>query len=191
VQEEGPGQRAGLRAGDIIRAVDGQVVKDNYDLVSKIASRQPGEGVDLRVFRRPAAGEAGRTLDLHVTLADRPDVASLGGAEPRPEREEPAPEVYESEGLGVTVETLTPRLRERLNLEPEQPGVIITDVAVGSPATSRGLEPDMVITAINDAPIESVADWRRMVGRLDPGASVKLDVIDNQQTTYFFLRVPE
>ena len=42
VQDEGPAYLAGVRAGDIIRQVDGDVVKDNTDLISKIASHQPG-----------------------------------------------------------------------------------------------------------------------------------------------------
>ena len=51
VTEDGPADEAGLQRNDIIRKVDGTVVRDNLDLISKIASRQPGDTVKLEVLR--------------------------------------------------------------------------------------------------------------------------------------------
>jgi len=188
----GPAARAGLRDGDVIRKVDGQVVGDNFDLVSKIASRQPGDDVEVEVYRKTSGVERGRTLELTVTLADRTEgMAALNGEDPRRPREvEPEPDVYEAEGLGLTVETLNARLREPLRLEEDQTGVVVTDVEFGSPASDKGFVPNMVITAINDRSVESVSDWRRLLEQLEPGSSVKIDVLIGDQTTFFFLRLP-
>jgi serine protease Do len=193
VTEDGPGDRAGLKPGDIIRRVDGKVVGDNFDLVSKIASRQPGEQVALEVFRKPTGADVGRSLDLTVTLADRDhSMTEIGGADRRsPRGAEPEPELREAEGLGLTVESLTERLREQHGLRADQTGVLVTDVEFGSRAADKGLQPNLIITAINDQAVHDVADWSRLLGKLKPGASVKLDVFDGRQTSYVFLRAPE
>jgi serine protease Do len=145
----------------------------------------------LQVYRKKSATADGRTLDLSVLLADRDEGMSvLSGNQRRPQREvQPETESYEAEGLGLTVETLTPRIRQRLNVDGEQQGVVVTDVEFGSPASNRGIQPDMVVIAINDLPIESVSEWRRSLRALDSGSSVKLDILVNQQTTFFFLRL--
>ena len=105
-------------------------------------------------------------------------MAALNGEDPRRPREvEPEPDVYEAEGLGLTVETLNARLREPLRLGEEQTGVVVTDVEFGSPASDKGFVPNMVITAINDQSVESVSDWRRLLEQLEPGSSVKIDVL--------------
>lgn len=57
--------------GDIIMAVNGRPVKDMGDLQCATSSKKVGQGVTLIVER----GQ--QTLDLPVTLADRP--ASPGG----------------------------------------------------------------------------------------------------------------
>jgi serine protease Do len=190
VQEGGPGAQAGLRSGDVIRKVDGQIVADNYDLVSKIASHQPGERVALQVYRRAANGRPASTIELSVQLADRDE--GISTAQQRGERRRPEPEreSYAAEGLGVTVEALTPELRGELNLTSEQRGVVVTDVEFGSEAAARGIQPGMVIIAVNDEPVESVSDWRQALDDLDGGSSAKVDVLANQQTTFFFLRIP-
>jgi serine protease Do len=193
VQPGGPSDRAGLMAGDIIRKVDGDNVTDNLDLVGKIAARQPGEEVNLEVFRKPNSSTSGSTLDLAVVLADRDEgMSAMSGADlRRGPGHDPEPEVFESEGLGVTVETLNARRRERLELDEEQQGVVVTDVAFGSPAAEKGMRPGIVITAVNDMAVESVSDWRNAVSLLDPGSSAKLDVLVGRQTSYYFLRTPE
>jgi serine protease Do len=188
VAENGPAETAGLKVGDVIREVDGDKVRDNLDMIDKISSHQPGEKVALNVYRR------GRAVDLKVTLGDREEgiARELGSDQQqgRPDRED---DREESSGLGLTVENLSPRTLERLGLEEDQEGVVITHVDFESEADGRGLRPTMVITAVNDEPIGNVADWGRAMDRLRPGTPVKLDIVPPGGGTvfYFFLRVPE
>ncbi len=46
-----PGEQAGLKAGDVVRAVDGQDLTDRASLYRRLWSRKPGEPVTLRIFR--------------------------------------------------------------------------------------------------------------------------------------------
>ena len=130
----------------------------------KISSHKPGEKVALKVFR------SGRTVDLDVTLGDREEGIrrefGIDAPDAHHEREE-QPE--KSSGLGLTVENLSDRTRERLSLEADQKGVVVTHVDFESQADDEGLRPTMVIVAVNDKPVTSVAEWERAVGKLEPG----------------------
>ncbi|HEX2577586.1 MAG TPA: PDZ domain-containing protein, partial [Aquihabitans sp.] len=57
-----PAAAAGVRVGDVVRAVDQHVVDDASDLVNDLADREPGEAVDLHVQRD------GQQLGLPITL---------------------------------------------------------------------------------------------------------------------------
>ncbi|MCI2239182.1 trypsin-like peptidase domain-containing protein [Paenibacillus sp. TRM 82003] len=62
VQAGGPGDRAGLRPGDVVLGVDGRPVTEPAELIVDIRARQPGDTVTLTVRR----GE--QTLEVPVTL---------------------------------------------------------------------------------------------------------------------------
>jgi S1-C subfamily serine protease len=51
----GPGDSAGLKAGDVVLAVDGRDVADRASLYRHLWRRRPGEPVTLKVFRRNEA----------------------------------------------------------------------------------------------------------------------------------------
>ena len=187
VNEGGPADLADVKSGDIILEVDGDKVRDNPDLISKISSRQPGEKVRLRVFRD------GRTLTRDVELGDRAEGMRASGPAPSemPRRDEP----MEATGLGVTVENITSRVLERLEFDSSDPtGVIIVDVEFDSEAARKGITPDMVVVGVNDQTVGDVADWEEAIEGLAPGAPVKLDVIapipGDDRTMFFFLRAP-
>jgi hypothetical protein len=63
---EGPAAEAGLRAGDVIRAVDGTEVSTAAQLTTvEMPRRRPGQRVTLSVWRD------GKTVDVPVTLGDK------------------------------------------------------------------------------------------------------------------------
>lgn len=168
---DGPAAQAGVKPGDVIRKVDDEAVADNLSLISKIASRKPGDRVRLEVFRQ------GKTLRLEATLADRNAELQADAGAPSDRRAPVVPEgPSESTGLGLTVEDLDVTSRDQLGLADSQRGVLITDVEPGSDA-SRRVQADMIVTAINDRPIAGVADWNRVLGELRPGAAVKLTLM--------------
>jgi serine protease Do len=191
VQSDGPAASAGVRKGDVIRKVDGDVVADNQELVASIASRRPGEKVRLELYRD------GKTREVTVTLGSRPDPRTLARGGPGGEPDEGSPdgdsEPAQAKGLGITVEALTPALRQRWELKDDVQGVVVSDVEIDSEAAERGIERDLVVASLNDQPVATVTDWRRIVRALRVGAPVKLEVLvpGQEQTSYVFLRVPE
>jgi putative serine protease PepD len=61
-----PAANAGLQAGDVVTAIDGQTVTNADDLTAKISAHQPGDKVTLTVTRN------GATKTIDVTLGTRP-----------------------------------------------------------------------------------------------------------------------
>ncbi len=188
VQSDGPAARGGVKRGDIVRKVDGETVKDNQELVSRIASRRPGERVRLELFRD------GRDVDVTVTLASRPDPGSLarGDSGGRPDQGRPDEDPVEASGLGIKVAALTTALREQFRLPEDVQGVVISDVDMDSEAAERGIDRNMIITAVNDRPTPNVTEWKSVVQGLREGSPVRLEVrVPGQGQSYVFLRVPE
>jgi serine protease Do len=163
--------------------VDGQQVRDNLDLISKVASKQPGDDVRLDILRD------GKARTVHVTLGDRDEGLSASARSSRPDPEEP--DGLASTGLGFTVEDLTPTTRQRMQLDDEQQGVVITDVEFDSEAADKGITPMAIINSINDRPVLDLEDWDEALGRVEPGDVVKVAGLDLRAEPFsVYLRAP-
>ena len=66
-ESAGPAAKAGLKAGDLVTAIDGVAIKSDRDLAQQIAAKAPGTSVTLDVVRN------GETKSLGVTLGTLPD----------------------------------------------------------------------------------------------------------------------
>jgi serine protease Do len=149
VDSGGPAERAGVRAGDIITAVNGTRVDDANALRNHIAGTAPGTDVTLTILRD------GREEQLHARLSELPtdkdSTASSGGPDGRGGQ------------LGITVEPLTPELASQLGVRRGTQGVVVTDVDPGGPAAEAGIQPDDVILEVNRKPVKSATELRAAV----------------------------
>jgi serine protease Do len=184
VTEKSPAAAAGVRKNDIIRKIDGNPVKDNQDLLAMIASRKPGETVKLEIVR------GGETMKIDVVLTSRPVQFGDDGQESQPHKDDDSAVPSSSEGLGITVQAIPSSVRQRMNMAADAPGVMIVSVDPEADAAEEGLEPRQVITAIDDKPVSSVAEWNRVVRGLKPGDTVKVDIDLGNRTEIVFLSVP-
>jgi S1-C subfamily serine protease len=74
VVDGSPAEEAGLQEGDIIASVNGEPVGNAKDLSKKVATREPGEEVELIIFR---AGEES-SLEITVRLGEHPEKVKTG-----------------------------------------------------------------------------------------------------------------
>ncbi|RMH51588.1 MAG: DegQ family serine endoprotease [Zetaproteobacteria bacterium] len=163
--------RAGLRAGDVIVALDGKPVKHAHDLPIRIARHHPGDRVIVRIIRD------GRLLDLPVELEEMPeDQTTPGGA------------AGGRHPVGVAVSTLDRDTRERLHARVDH-GVVVERVLRGSPAARAGLERGDVIYRINGTPIDDVRDFRRFERLLEKGEALRV-LIDRKGDQVFAVVQP-
>jgi serine protease Do len=183
VAPKGPAGLAGVHINDVVRKIDGEPVKDNQDLLAKIASRKPGETVKLEIIR------GGETMKIDVTLATRPVTFDPQGGEDAPDPGD-ATTPSSGQGLGIKVQAIPPVLRQQLDIGSDDPGVIIVAVDPESDAAEEGLTPRQVVVSIDDAPVRSVSDWNRIVKGLKPGDTVKVEIRASGQSQFIFLSVP-
>ena len=71
VTPNSPAEKAGLKTGDVVTAINGDPVVDLAQLRLRIASFAPGSTVKLHVWRE------GKQQDVNVTLAARPSIRNL------------------------------------------------------------------------------------------------------------------
>jgi serine protease Do len=167
VQPGGPADKAGLKPGDIINAIDGRAIKDGNDLVDEIASRRPGSTARLGYMRD------GKPGDTTVTIGDREKVfADLGNNQNQaaPGNEGDAGEAK----LGLVVHEITAATAGKLHTQ----GVVIDSVRTGSFADLQGLEPGLVITHINKQPTGTKDQFNAVVSKLKTGDDVVFEIMD-------------
>ena len=157
VSEDGPADEAGLERGDVITAIDGEVVEDSNELRNRIAATKPGTSVKLTVLREGSERSFSATLDELPSTAQA-SAAGAGGSSG-------------SDALGLGVQPV-PRDRARaLGLEDGQ-GLMVASVAPGSPAADAQFREGDVIEEVNGNPVGSAAALRDAVTSSDRPALV-------------------
>jgi serine protease Do len=159
VDPDSPGGKAGLERGDVITELNGEAVTGPNDLRLKIGTMTPGTTVHLKVLRK------GETRDVTMTLGEAPSGKGAGASENAEEN---------SPMRGVQVQDLTGSIRRELGLGSEVKGVVVTDVADGSPAQDAGLQRGDVIEQVNREPVNSVSDYQRLITKAGKQAIVLL-----------------
>src|SRR4051812_27995331 len=130
-QDGTPAAKAGLRAGDVITAVNGEPVASARELSRKIAGLKPGARIDLSYLRegkpQTASGELG-SLPTETTAQNE------------------------------TLESSGPQLG--LRLAPSDDGVEVVAVSPSSPAADKGLKAGDVILQVGGQAVSKPADVR-------------------------------
>jgi Do/DeqQ family serine protease len=145
----GPADRAGLKSGDVIQAIDGAPVDDEGVLTFRIATRRPGDSVALTVRR------AGKTLSPRLIVEAPPAVPAkdervLAGQNPL---------------AGATVVNLSPAAAQELGVDPfAVHGVVVTAVGPGF-AGNIGVRPGDVIRTVNGEAVTSTAQLQASLSR--------------------------
>ena len=141
-----PAANAGLRAGDIVYAVDGKEVPDPGALSYRVATMRVGAPATLTLVRD------GRARNVPVRLVAPPEtppreMTQLGNG---------------SILAGVTIANLSPALAQELGGGLPDRGVIVTAVAPGAPAQQYGfLAAGDLIETVGGEPVATVSGVRR------------------------------
>ena len=135
-QDDGPGKKAGIKAGDIITTVDGKEVSSPRELARLIGAMQPGKDVDVQLWRN------GKSETVKLTLGELP-----GGDKQASATQSGPIEPGSLDDMGLTV-----------TRADDGKGLVVTDVDPGSDAADRGIQAGDVITAINSMEVNGTQD---------------------------------
>ncbi|MFN4124212.1 DegQ family serine endoprotease [Pannonibacter indicus] len=165
-----PADKAGLKVGDLVTAVDGAEVLDPDSFGYRFATRQLGGTAKFTFLRN------GTELQADVPLTAAPET---------PARDARQIEAY-SPFAGATVLNLSPAVSEELRLDTMDEGVVISEVTQGSPANRVGLRPGDIIVGVNEQKVTTTAELDRMLRR--PARFWLLDIKRGGETTRLALR---
>jgi serine protease Do len=138
-----PADKAGIHAGDVIIALDGEPISSSSDLTRRVGAMAPGEKVEVSLWRK------GKVEKVTVTLEERNArrVAASDGANVE-------------ETLGMKVRPVT--RREVKGLQGSS-GLIVEEVARRSVAAQAGIRPGDVLLEANGQALTSVEDLAQVI----------------------------
>jgi serine protease Do len=174
----GPAENAGIRAGDVLGALGGAVVRTDRDLAAGLAGVRPGDRLSARWQRGSA------TIEGIVLVGSRADRAGVPGRSESPAQTFAAVPVAAGRGtvdVGVYTLAIPSELRVHLGA-PADAGVLLSAVDPGSPAARAGLRVGDVLTRAGAEVLRSPADLYRAVLTAPSDQTVALVVIRDKNT---------
>lgn len=174
VEEHSPAARAGLKKYDLIVEVDGKSVKTNNDLAIRIAEANPGDEVQLTVYREK------KKITIKVKVGEAPDTIKFKtqGKENR------------SIDLGMVLEKNSTTLARENGLATTN-GILVTRVEITGPAAENGIRELDVILEINGKTIHRVADFQRIIANKNPGSLLLLFINRGGEEEPIRFRLPQ
>jgi Do/DeqQ family serine protease len=157
VQNDGPADRAGLRRGDVIVAVNDTRISDSNELRNRIAQLGPNTKVDLTIVRN------GKTEHVGATLEALPSASAASA---------PADARDDERTAGLAVEPLTPERARELRLNDDASGLLVRRVEPDGPAADAGIQAGDVIQQVDGQSVRSADDLRQMLAKGDRPALV-------------------
>src|SRR6185437_7482149 len=145
VNKDTPAERAGIKSGDIVTAVDGEQIEGARALSRVIGSKAPGTTVDVTIWRDNAEQHMSVKLDT-LKAADTKDKSTQ---KPAPDENSTAP-VQSSVGL-----TLVPN--------SDGPGLLIQDIDPDSVAASKGFEVGDTILMVDKKDVNSAKAFQSAI----------------------------
>jgi serine protease Do len=181
VQTGSAAERAGIKQGDVITALNGAAINDANSFRNQVAGTQPGTEVTLTITR------GGREQQLSATLgefsaekesSDNQDSSNNNGNTNN----------ADTGKLGIGVEPLTPEMASQLGVKSGTQGLVVTEVDGAGPAADAGLQRGDVIEQVNQQPVRLAADLRAALQR--SGTRPALLLVNRRGTTIFVTITP-
>ena len=151
----GPAEKAGLKRGDVITAVNKQPVIDNNSLRNLVARMLPGSNVEVTTLRN------GHDQNFQVALAELPD-------RERPDSDEQDTSKSGDTGntkFGLTVQPLTAETATRYGLDADDQGLLVTRVDPAGSAANAGVRQGDLIQEVNRQPVKTAMEFSAAIQR--------------------------
>ncbi len=177
VEKDGPADKAGIEASDVILKFDGKTVDSSGDLPRIVAATRPGSKVVMELWRK------GAIRRITIEVGEMPEEGKLARS-----ARKLADEVAEMVSrLGIAVTELT---REQLRELQIKGGLLVEEVK-GSAARAAGLQQGDVLLAIGNMPIRSLKQFNEIIKQVPEGRNIALLVQRGDAASYVAIRLDE
>jgi serine protease Do len=167
-----PAEKAGVRRGDVIVALNGLEVENLARLRLVVASAPVGSRMGVEVVRD------GKHKRLDVTIGELPEDVSLKRRPPSVEGD------FDNVLSGLTVGPLSRENALHYQLDPGGKGVVVLDVTAGSPASRAGLMEGDVIMEIDRKEVATLDEYDRLARRIGKDKGALLLISRRGQTLF-------
>jgi serine protease Do len=169
VEKGGPADQAGIKVGDVITRVDGQLIERDSELPSLISSIKPGGEAEVEVWRARAT----KKFDVKVASLQEESDTQTGGGSAAPEQ---------TSQLGLSVRPLLPEEKRQVETE----GTLVVE-DVSGPAATAGVRPGDILVGVNGTPVRTVAELQAAAKR--SGKTVALLIQRGDQQIFLPVRL--
>jgi serine protease Do len=177
VTGDGPADKAGVKAGDVIIEMNGKPVPSRDELVQTVMGLKPGTTVPMKVLRDK------QDKTLNVTIGELNLDAESQSSEDSDEQTEDT-----SAGFGMTLGNLTADRARRLELPAGTTGAVITDLDPSGTGARAGLQAGDVILQVNRKKVESAGDARTELQKIKSGGTTMLLIWRRNQEIFVTLK---
>jgi serine protease Do len=171
VTKNSPGEKAGLKRGDIITKMKDRPVKNIAAFRNDVAMTAPGTKIELTIIRD------GKEEVVPVTIEALPSKTKQ-----KVEISKPGTDI------GLTVQNLTDDLAAQLGYKGEK-GVVVSAVELGSPADEAGLKTGMLIEQIGQKPVADVNEFQSEIKKESEKGTILMLVRNKDYTEYVVIKL--
>ena len=151
VFEGSPAEKAGIRNGDVVIRFGTYDIRSAADLRNRVALTPEGQTVQLELYRHQEL----MTFPVHLTK--------------KPKKAAPKASPKKVDLLGsMSLKNLNANLREVYDIPSSIKGWVVVDLLKSGKADSFGVQKGDVIQTLNNRPIPSISEFRRLLKRFNP-----------------------
>lgn len=174
-----PAEDAKLQPGDVILSFDGKSITEMRRLPRLVADTPVGRTADLVLWR----GGNKMTVKVKIgRLEDNEEEEATASAKPSPKDAKGT----EVQVLGLTLSSITPKLREKFDIEEGVDGAVVLEVERGSAAAEKGIRVGDVIMVANNQDIVSPEEVKKQITAVrDKGGKNVLLLVHGQGGAHF------
>ena len=171
VEKNGPADKGGLEAGDVITKFDGKSITTSSDLPRAVGATKPGKIAVVEILRK------GAVKNLNIGVGEMPNDPNDAAPSAKP-----APKA-EANKIGLALKELTPAQKKKLN---GKNGLLVAE-STGA-AAQAGIRRGDVILGLNNSDIQSVEAFNKQINAA-VGKTVAVLVQRGDNTLYVPIKV--
>ncbi len=172
VEKDGPADKGGLEAGDVITKFDGKTITTSSDLPRVVGSTKPNKLVAVEVLRK------GKAKRLHFRIGEMPtDGVQIS-------QNSKAPAKAAANRIGLTLKALTAQQKKKLN---GKNGLLVVNSE--GVAAEAGIRRGDVVLGLNNSETQSVNQFNKQINAVPAGKTIAILVQREDSTLYVPIKV--